>query len=136
VTARRVVAGLLAGYLVVVAWIVFWPSADPASSSVIWMTGVLAGLGAPGWVDATVVEFLANVAMFVPLTFLGSLLRPGWWGWVLVGFAATAGIELVQLVVLSDRSATAVDVAANTLGAVLGASLATAIPARNRNVSR
>jgi glycopeptide antibiotics resistance protein len=136
VTARRVVAGLLAGYLVVVAWIVFWPSADPASSSVTWMTGVLSGLGAPGWVDATVVEFLANVVMFVPLTFLGSLLRPGWWGWVLVGFAATSGIELVQMVVLSDRSATGFDVAANTLGALIGASLATAAPVRARGISR
>ena len=123
---------LMVAYLLTVAWIVFWPSADPATASVSWMTDVLGSFGAPAWVSGAIVEFLANVALFVPLSFLGSLLIPDWrWQrWLLLGFCASAAIELGQLAVLPDRSATMVDVTANTLGALLGASLV--LPLRDR----
>ena len=122
---QRTATALMVAYLLLVAWIVFWPSAGPASASVTWMSGVLRVLGAPAWVSGAVVEFLANVAMFVPLSFLGSLVIQDWdWPrWLLVGFVASGVIELGQLAVLPDRSATLVDVVANTLGALLGAVL-------------
>ena len=122
----------MAAYLIAVAWIVFWPSADPATSSVAWMSEVLGSLGAPAWMSGAIVEFLANIALFLPLSFLGSLLIMTWsWRrWLLIGFVASAVIELGQLAVLPDRSATVVDVVANTLGALLGATLV--LPLRNR----
>ena len=129
---RRTASLLMALYLATVAWIVFWPSADPATASVSWMTDLLLSAGAPAWVSAAVVEFLANVALFLPLSFLGSLLIRGWsWQrWLVVGFCASAVIELGQLVLLPDRSARVVDLVANTLGALLGATLV--LPVRDR----
>ena len=122
---RRAASLLMVLYLATVAWIVFWPSADPATASVSWMTDLLLSAGAPAWVSAAVVEFLANVALFLPLSFLGSLLIMGWsWQrWLVVGICASAVIELGQLVLLPDRSARVVDLVANTLGALLGATL-------------
>ena len=127
---RRAAPGLMFVYLLAVAFIVLWPSSDPAGAAVEWMTQVLAGLGAPGWMSEPVVEFVANVALFVPLSFLGSLIVPGWWRWVLTGFALTVGIELFQLMALSGRSARVSDVVSNSIGAVIGASVA--LPVRSR----
>lgn len=129
---RRTASALMVAYLATVAWIVFWPSAGPATASVSWMTDLLLSVGAPAWVSAAVVEFLANVALFLPLTFLGSLLIHGWsWQrWLVIGFCASAVIELGQLVLLPDRSARVVDLVANTLGALLGATLV--LPVRER----
>lgn len=72
------------------------------------------------------VEFLANVAMFVPLAaLLGVVLGPRRWGWaVLIGFAVTSTIELLQFALLPGRYGTVDDVIANTAGAVIGALLA------------
>jgi glycopeptide antibiotics resistance protein len=77
-------------------------------------------------VTTTVVEFTANVALFVPLSCLGSLLRPRWtWSaWTAAGFGVSLAIELGQLAVLPDRSATGYDILANAIGAFLGAVLA------------
>ncbi|MGH8967241.1 MAG: VanZ family protein [Actinomycetes bacterium] len=129
---RRVAMLLMAAYLLTVAWIVFWPSAEHASASVAWMTDLVRSVGAPAWVSRLVVEFCANVALFLPLTFLGSFLIPDWsWQrWLLVGFCVSAVIELGQLVLLPDRSARWYDLAANTLGALVGAILV--LPARER----
>jgi glycopeptide antibiotics resistance protein len=132
VNVRRVALVLMVAYLLAVAWIVFWPSAGPSSSSIVWMSDLLGSLGAPAWMSAAVVEFVANVAMFLPLSFLGSFLIPtwGWKRWLLIGFCGSAVIELAQSVVLPDRSATVLDVVANTLGALLGATLV--LPVRDR----
>jgi len=129
---RRIAAALMVGYLLMVAGIVFWPSADPASASVAWMSDGLGSLGAPNWVSGGIVEFLANVAMFLPLSVLGSLLAPAWrWKqWVAFGFCISVAIELGQLAMLPGRFASGVDVLANTLGALLGATLG--FPLRDR----
>jgi glycopeptide antibiotics resistance protein len=128
-TTRQVATGLAVLYALAVALIVFWPSSDHASDSVDWMTGILHTIGAPSEPTARLVEFLANVAMFVPLSLLGSVLLDRWSRgfWLIVGFAASSGIELAQLVFLGGRSATMVDVVANTLGALVGAYAANAV---------
>lgn len=69
----------------------------------------------------TVFEFLANIALFVPL---GILLVVGWPRWspwlvILLGYAASATIELVQSL-LPSRFPTLSDVVANTLGTIGG----------------
>jgi hypothetical protein len=117
---------LLALYLLVVGYLVFWPTADTPTESVSWLAGVLGALGAPEWITPRVVEFASNALLFVPITFLGSFVWPEWsWRrWLVAGLGASSLIELVQLVLLSGRSATVEDIAANTLGALAGAVLA------------
>lgn len=68
-----------------------------------------------------VFEFLANIALFVPL---GLLLVAAWprsnaWLIVLIGYSASATIELVQTM-LPSRYPTLSDVIANTLGTAIG----------------
>ncbi len=77
-TTRQVATGLAILYASAVAFIVFWPSADHASDSVDWMTEALYGMGAPHWITGQMVEFLANIALFVPLSLLGSVLLDRW----------------------------------------------------------
>ncbi|MFJ2550867.1 VanZ family protein [Microbacterium sp. NPDC087591] len=69
----------------------------------------------------TVFEFLANIALFVPF---GLLLAAAWprtspWLIILIGYASSATIELVQTL-LPSRYPTISDVIANTLGTVIG----------------
>jgi glycopeptide antibiotics resistance protein len=112
-------------YVVAVLFIVLWPSASYAKSSVSRITEVVHALGGPSWITTGMVEFATNIALFVPLSFLGAIILDRWGltFWFATGFLATAGIELFQLVVLSARSASVVDMVANTLGAVIGAVL-------------
>lgn len=69
----------------------------------------------------TIFEFLANIALFVPL---GLLLAVGWprvrpWVIILLGYSASATIELTQTL-LPSRVPTISDVVANTLGTIVG----------------
>ncbi|KAA9130654.1 VanZ family protein [Microbacterium caowuchunii] len=69
-------------------------------------------------------EFLANVVLFVPagalaLLWLGR--RAGWWWAAAIGLALSGTIEGVQALMLADRVADVRDLLANTLGSVLGA---------------
>lgn len=69
----------------------------------------------------TVFEFLANIALFVPF---GLLLAAAWprtspWMVILIGYAVSATIELVQTL-LPSRYPTLSDVIANTLGTIIG----------------
>lgn len=131
---RRVAATLLVAYLVIGALIVLWPNSGVAAASVGRMTSVLGSLGAPAWVSRAEVEFLANVLLFVPLSFLGSFLVRSfnWQGWLVLGFCASGLIEFGQLLLLSGRNATVGDVVANSLGALLGALLV--LPVRDRMI--
>ncbi|MCU1423993.1 MAG: VanZ family protein, partial [Microbacteriaceae bacterium] len=70
------------------------------------------------------VEFVANVAMFVPFGVLVWLAFPRsrWWVVLLLGFATTVTIETVQST-LPTRFSTVSDVVANTLGTAVGLAL-------------
>ena len=108
------------GYLVTVAVLVWKPRSPAPSRSDVEMGGVPAPFSSD--VTEVILEFTLNVLMFVPLSLLGAFLFDRWqtrW-WVLVALAATLLVEAVQGVVLSTRTASAADVVANTLGAVLG----------------
>jgi glycopeptide antibiotics resistance protein len=123
---RRVVAALGVGYLLVVAFIVFWPSSDVATGSVDRLHAWFQDAGAPDALTESRIEFVCNVLLFVPLSLLGSLLKPQWtWSsWVVVGYLATFSIELLQGLLLPDRTASMQDVVANTGGALVGAVIA------------
>lgn len=87
---------------------------------------------APDWALPEHYGVLLNVVLFVPLGAL-ALWLTRWPWWVLVAGAALVSglVELGQ--VLLDREPTWVDVAANTLGALLGVGVALLV---RRGVSR
>jgi VanZ family protein len=116
-------------YLVTLGFIALWPTpVDRAAAGTI--SKVLATLhahGVPGWFDYALVEFGANIVLFLPVGLLGVVLLGAarWWAVVLIGCAVSGYIELSQLVFLPSRYATLLDVLANTAGTVIGAMLGT-----------
>jgi VanZ family protein len=132
IKSRRLAGALTVLYVLVVAFIVFAPTADFPSASVVYIWRGLQALGAPDYVTPGAVEFGTNVLLFVPLSILGSTFRPRWRlaAWTTAGVVGTAFIELSQALLLPGRSPELQDMVANTLGAVLGYLLM--MPARRR----
>ncbi|HEX6875613.1 MAG TPA: VanZ family protein [Nocardioidaceae bacterium] len=122
ISSRGLAGALLLAYGLVVAFIVFWPTADVATGSVLGIWTLIQRIGAPGWISAWAIEFVTNALMFMPLSFLGSTFKPhwGWRHWLVAGLAGSSAIELTQWLLLSGRSAQLADVASNTLGALAG----------------
>lgn len=119
----RVLAVVTGLYLLTVAWITLNPfPADPHENGLL--EGLLAAFATTPllrWIDYDVVEFTANILMFVPFGVLFTL-RLGVWRWWLVlamGAATTLTIEFVQLF-MPERVSDPRDLLANTLGAALG----------------
>ncbi len=79
----------------------------------------------------SVVEALANVALFVPVgAMLAAAVRPArWWIAPVLGLAVSGVVELGQLVGRPARIATGADLAANLCGALLGALLVVVVRA-------
>ena len=115
---------LLVPYLIVLAMIV-WLPASVASR----VTGVVSRIArfASERLDIsmsttyTAFEFLANIALFVPL---GALIAVAWpslrlWHIALLGLATSGAIELGQTM-LPSRFPTVSDIIANTTGAAIG----------------
>ena len=125
---RRAPRLLLALYLILLALIAFWPTHvdRPFDGSLEAWLRILHGHGGPSWVDYSFVESASNVLLFIPFGLLIALILPvrRWWLAILIGFGASCCIELAQLLFLSARTATMADVAANTIGAVIGAAVA------------
>ena len=69
-------------------------------------------------------DFSANVVMFVPLGFAFMLATDRRWGSFLACLATTLGIELLQIRVVAGRDASLGDLLANTLGGGIGVALA------------
>jgi VanZ family protein len=128
---RRLAGAAGVVYLVTLGFIALWPTpVDRAAAGTI--TRVLAKLhahGVPGWFDYELIEFSANVVLFLPVGLLGVVLLGAarWWAVVLIGCFISCCIELSQLVFLPARYATLQDVLANSSGAVIGAMLGTAL---------
>lgn len=95
---------------------------------VIGLVDVVAGwagaFGVPFAVAYPVLEFSANIALFVPFGILVALSMPrSRWRFgmtALISFASSCAIELIQLSI-PTRVSTVSDVIANTLGGILGA---------------
>ena len=123
---RRVVGAALAVWVAVLAFTLLSPSAGGPSWLVNQVAATAAAVGVPpALVAPDRVEFLLNVAAFVPVSLLGSLLWPrlSWRDWTAGGFVASFLVELVQAVALDGRSATHADIVSNTMGALIGAVL-------------
>ena len=123
--ARVVLAAriLLPVYLVVLGYIVFSPSDEATETPglIAWLFDAVDRLRAEVPAAYVALEFVANIALFVPFGVLGRLAfaRPPWWAILLLGFATTVTIELVQSI-LPTRFSTVSDVIANTAGTALG----------------
>jgi glycopeptide antibiotics resistance protein len=130
-------------YLGLVAWITLGPQPLDEQSSAYLMRIIneLSQHRITSWLTYSRVEFLANVAMFVPIGVFFLLLfgRRLWILAVLVGVVLTFGIEFAQLF-LPARVPDVRDLVANSAGAVIGviAALIVTTPAalRDRKVQR
>lgn len=130
--ARLVAQVLLGVELLGIAWLVLNPSPSAPSRAVTGVSRLVAALGVPeSLADPVLWEILLNVALFVPLTFLGWLLWPrlGIVGWTVLAAVLSTYLELSQLLLLPTRSPTLSDLVANTSGGVLGALLAAGVVA-------
>ncbi|MCD4533732.1 VanZ family protein [Nocardioides sp. cx-169] len=135
---RRGARVLLPCYLAVLLFALLAPSARTPSASVGWLGRALERLGAPEQLlEPSRVEFLANVAILVPAVVLGAVVwaAPSWRDWTAYGFVFSGGVEVVQALLLEERSATYVDVVANTLGALVGGLLVAVVRRRPGAVS-
>lgn len=119
----RLVFGL---YLFAVCVIVFAPQPDAErfTGIVAIVARALEGWGVPFEIGYPVLEFAANVALFVPFGILVPLIAPLWHPWLVIasGFALSCLIEFTQTA-LPSRFPTASDLLANTLGTALGVGL-------------
>lgn len=109
-------------------------------NAVIRLLDVLHRNGVPAWFGYGEVEFLANVAMFVPFGFLVAILLPQKLSLltVLVGPGFSVFVENFQRQFLDERVASIYDVYANSAGAIggliLAALLRAVVHARDRRV--
>lgn len=122
---HRIIVALAAAYLLAVVLIVFWPSPvdRPAAGTLHQMLSWLYRHGMPRFINYSVVEFSANIVMFIPLGIIASSYFKNAVVGVIVGALSSCFIELGQALMLPDRYATGLDVLANTMGAGLGALL-------------
>jgi len=125
-------AGLVAS-IVVILLATMWPTPldQGYEGAIDKVLAVLHRNGIPEWFGYNKLEFSANIAMFIPLGFLVALLLPQkmWWLALILCPALSVAIELVQGAVLDARVSSALDVVANSLGALIGILVAVAIRA-------
>ncbi|MGV8965596.1 MAG: VanZ family protein [Cellulomonas sp.] len=129
----RALRWALAGYTVFVAVILGWRTpTTPVVDTLAVVSEQVRAIGAEGWLTDPRIEFLANIALFVPFgLLLAAVLRPTRWWWAVVaGFGYSLTAEIAQGIWRPQRSGTVSDVIANTLGALLGAGLAVLIARR------
>lgn len=111
----------LALYLAALAAIAFWPSpVDQGAGPLLGaITRVFPMLTYPR------IEFGSNIALFVPLGFLLTLIVTSRrWLILPIAILATVTIECVQALALGARTPSMLDIVANTAGACLGMLLA------------
>ncbi|WP_396668841.1 VanZ family protein [Microbacterium sp. R86528] len=120
----------LVAYGVLLALIAFWPTPVDRNAA-----GLLHAISAAiPWLSYNLIEFTANIALFVPLGALGAmLLRRRPWLVIVIALGVTIVIESVQALLLAQRTPSGLDIIANTLGAAVG--LAIVLLVRRRRES-
>lgn len=135
--ARVVTAVTLLGvYTAIVLVLTMWPTpiTKGREATVDKVIKAVHRSDAFDWFGYSAFEFLANVAMFLPLGFLLglALARRFAWTGILLLPAFAAAIETTQLLLLEDRFGTVQDVVANSIGGWVGLLLALLIRAMVR----
>lgn len=114
---------LTGAYLVFVGWLTLTPQSQHTSQADL-AVRILDALHRRGYaetIDYSRFEFLANVALFVPVGMFLLLLfgAGGWWLALIASFAMTIGIESIQHDI-PGRVPDVRDLEANGAGAVIG----------------
>lgn len=130
-----ILSALTLAYLGLVGWITLGPQPIDTDGDA-WLWSLLRFFGrhdATSWLTYQRVEFLANVAMFLPvgIFFLLLLGRRLWFVSVLMGVGLTASIEFAQLFI-PGRVSDFRDIISNSLGAILGVLIALVLTTRSR----
>ncbi|GAB3030886.1 hypothetical protein GCM10027052_04070 [Parafrigoribacterium mesophilum] len=124
---RRVLQILTVCYLGAVGWITLGPQPlDERGAGMLRVVlEVLARSDLTRWITYDLLEFTANIAMFVPAGLLFLLLagRRRWWLALTGGVALTCAIEFTQLF-LPNRFSDVRDILANSLGTLVGVAIA------------
>ena len=119
-----ILAVLTLAYLGALAWVTLTPSSnsDRAFSLLQRVVRELQSHASTDFLTFERVEFLANIALFVPMGVFVVLLlgRRLWWAGIFVGVLASCWIELAQGIWLSDRVSDPRDLVSNTVGTLLG----------------
>ena len=113
-------------YLGVVAFVTLGPQPlDEGTDSLVWKLIHFFSRYPSLHITYSSLEFLANVAMFVPvgLFFLLLLGRRRWWLAIVLGVLLTCGIEFTQLF-LPGRVSDVRDILSNSVGAFVGVIIA------------
>ncbi|KAA9154531.1 VanZ family protein [Microbacterium lushaniae] len=131
---RPLLVVALLAYIVVLAVIAFWPTHVDRDAGDL----LDAIQRAFPWATYRRIEFTANIALFAPFGLLATLLLRSWPLALGLGVTASLAIEFVQEVALPGRTASALDVLANSVGTAVGVVLALLIARLTRpaDVSR
>jgi glycopeptide antibiotics resistance protein len=126
---RALLVVATAAYVVVLWWMTLRPVAygEDVAGVVDAVVAAFAAWAPTAWVTFPVVEFSANVALFVPWGLVAMAWRAPWWAAVAGGLIASILIETAQLLWLPARVADVRDLVANTLGAAIGAAVFVAV---------
>jgi glycopeptide antibiotics resistance protein len=123
---RRELVVALVLYSAFLAVVLLAPTSGTQSGSASWLGDAARSVGVPDrFVTQPRVEFLCNALLLMPVSALGSLIWPRttWRDWTAYAFVIAGLVELVQGLALPERTATFVDVVANTLGGLGGAAV-------------
>jgi glycopeptide antibiotics resistance protein len=111
-------------YAALLAVALLAPTSGTQSQMASWVVDLATALG----IDADLAtqaraEFLCNALILAPVSALGSLIWTSttWKDWTAYTFVVATSVELAQGLLLPGRTASTVDIAANTLGGLLGA---------------
>lgn len=110
-------------YLMLVGWLTLGPQPLDASGRGFLhrLIRFISGDNTLDWITYALVEFIANIVLFVPVGVLFALLLGWrrWWMAVILGVALTVSIETAQLVI-PDRVTDPRDVVSNSIGSTIG----------------
>jgi len=127
---QPVLAVVTACYLAFVGWVTLGPQPLDASESGLLRRFIrfLNGYDLLRWVSYGLVEFVANILLFVPVgaLFLLLLSRRWWWLAGLLGVALSVVIEFAQIF-LRHRVADPRDIVSNSVGTIIGVVLVLAV---------
>ncbi|GAW51923.1 MULTISPECIES: VanZ family protein [unclassified Nocardioides] len=122
--SRRHLAILLAIYSAILAVALLAPTSGTQSEGASWLGDLTTSVGVPDrFTIQPRIEFLSNALILMPVSALGSLLwaRTTWRDWTAYAFVIAGFVEVVQGLLLPERTASFADVSANTLGGLGGA---------------